>query len=150
MDHYSVRAGSDLPFVPFGPGTLLQLVHADLEQDLYVIRCRFEPGTTYPPHRHGGPVHGVTISGRWRYLEFPEIVSAGSYSFDPGGRTLTLSVLDDQVEQTDVVFVCHGPTSNVDDFGGVTDVVDAAFLLKTYTALCREEGMGEPEVISGR
>ena len=39
------RGEDDLPFVEFGPGQELQLLQVDLDNGMWVIRNRFQPGT---------------------------------------------------------------------------------------------------------
>ena len=73
------RAEDELPFVPYQEGVVFQLLQVNIEGGLWVIRVRFEPGVTIQRHRHTGEVFAFTVSGSWRYLEYPDINTAGSY-----------------------------------------------------------------------
>ena len=75
------RGESDLPFVSVGDGTHIQLLQADIEGGLWVVRTRFDPGITIPRHKHTGEVFPFTIARRWKYDEYPEFNTAGSYKF---------------------------------------------------------------------
>lgn len=41
-------------------------------------------------HAHPGPVHGLVLSGSWRYAERDWVASAGTYVFEPPGDVHTL------------------------------------------------------------
>ena len=87
---------SDLPFFNLLEGTQLQLLRVDLDQGIWVVKVRWTPGFVVERHYHTGPVHAVTLSGRWYYTEQPhEVNTAGSYLFEPSGAVHTLKVADD-------------------------------------------------------
>ena len=56
------RGESDLPFVTVGDGTHIQLLQADIEGGLWVLRTKFDPGITIPRHKHTGEVFAFTIA----------------------------------------------------------------------------------------
>ena len=141
------RAEHDLPFVDIGDGSTLQLMQVDIEQGLWVIRTRFEPGYVVQTHKHTGPVHAFTLSGRWKYAEYPEVNEAGSYLYEPAGSIHTLTVPADNVEVTDVWFAIYGANLNLDADGSVTSVFDAQYILDGYLLLCEAAGLGRPDVI---
>ena len=62
------RAEKDLPFVDYQEGVVFQLLHADVEAGLWVIRVRLQPGVTIQRHKHTGEVFGFTLAGSWKYL----------------------------------------------------------------------------------
>src|SRR5687768_3905144 len=70
------RAEKDLPFVEYQEGVVFQLLQADVEAGLWVVRVRFQPGVTLQRHRHTGEVFAFTIKGSWNYLEYPELNTA--------------------------------------------------------------------------
>ncbi|MGH9138831.1 MAG: 2,4'-dihydroxyacetophenone dioxygenase family protein [Acidimicrobiales bacterium] len=143
-----LRHEEELPFVPLGDGTDLQLLQVDVEAGLWVVRTRWGPGVTIPTHKHTGPVHAFTLAGAWKYLEYADDINvAGSYLLEPAGSVHTLHVLDDNTGITDAVFVIHGANLNLDDEGNVTLVIDAALIRDFYLALCEERGLGRPPVI---
>ncbi len=136
-----------MPFVAFGPGQELQLLQVDLDVGMWVIRNRFEPGTHVQTHRHTGAVYAFTVSGSWKYAEYPEVNRPGSYLFEPAGSTHTLVVPDTNTEVTDVRFIIYGANLNLDEAGAVELVVDAKLVLDFYRAMCAEIGTPDPPVI---
>ena len=141
------RGEKDLPFVPYQEGVTFQLLQSDVATGLWVIRVRFQPGVTIPRHKHTGEVFGFTIQGAWKYLEYPEVNTAGSYLFEPAGSVHTLHVLESNKEITDAWFAVRGANLNLDDKGSVESVVDAAAVLEIYLAQCRQAGHPRPDVI---
>jgi quercetin dioxygenase-like cupin family protein len=143
------RGESELPFVEFAEGVNLQLLQVDLDQGLWVVRTRFAPGITIPTHRHTGPVFAVTLAGSWKYLEYPDVNTAGSYLFEPAGSVHTLTVPPTEKDVTDVWFAIYGANLNLDANGNVEAVIDAELILQFYRNMCAAKGYGEPAVILG-
>ena len=143
------RGESDLPFVDFMDGVSLQLLQVDLDQGLWIVRTKFAPGITIPTHKHTGPVFAVTLAGSWKYLEYPDVNTAGSYLYEPAGSVHTLTVPKSETVTTDVWFAIHGANLNLDANGNVEAVIDAELILQFYRTACREKGLGEPAVILG-
>jgi quercetin dioxygenase-like cupin family protein len=143
------RGESELPFVDFGEGVSLQLLQVDLDQGLWIVRTRFQPGTTIQTHKHTGSVFALTLAGSWKYLEYPEVNTPGSYLFEPAGSVHTLSVPATEKAVTDVWFAIYGANLNLDANGNVEAVIDAGLVHQFYLAACREKGLGEPPVIVG-
>ena len=141
------RGEEELPFVALGDGTHLQLLQVDVEAGLWVIRTRFEAGVTVPTHKHTGEVFAFTLSGSWKYLEYPEVNTAGSYLYEPAGSIHTLTVPADNDGVTDVWFAIYGANLNLDADGNVESVVDAGLVRDSYFALCEANGIGRPPVI---
>jgi len=141
------RAESDLPFVDIGDGSSMQVLHIDLDRDLWVVRTRFQPGYSVQTHRHTGDVYAFTLSGSWHYLEYPEVNHAGSYLYEPAGSTHTLNVPASNDEVTDVFFAIFGKNENLDADGNVTSVWDAAFINSVYRMLCEAQGFAAPAIV---
>jgi 2,4'-dihydroxyacetophenone dioxygenase len=142
------RGEDELPFVELGDGNHLQLLQVDLANGVWIVRNRFEPGTTLQIHKHTGHVYAFTLSGSWHYLESPEAVNrAGSYLYEPAGSIHTLHVPDTNEELTDVWFAIHGANLNLDAEGKVEMVIDAAFILELYRAVCEGAGVSDPPVV---
>jgi 2,4'-dihydroxyacetophenone dioxygenase len=141
------RGESDLPFVDLGDGSEMQLLQCDVEAGLWVIRTRFRPGYLVQTHKHTGEVFAFTISGSWKYLEYPEVNTAGSYLFEPAGSVHTLTVPDDNDGVTDVWFAIRGANLNLDEDGNVTSVIDAGAVRDFYLAMCEGMGLPRPDVI---
>jgi quercetin dioxygenase-like cupin family protein len=142
-----MRSESDCPMVAAGEGVKLQLLQVDIEVGLWVIRNLFEPGARVQTHKHTGQVFAFTQSGCWKYDEYPERMTAGTYLFEPAGSVHTLVVPEDNTEVTDVWFAIYGANLNLDADGNVESVLDAGFILEAYLALCEAEGHPRPNVI---
>jgi quercetin dioxygenase-like cupin family protein len=141
------RAESELPFVPYQEGVVFQLLQVNTETGLWVIRVRFEPGVTIQRHRHTGEVFAFTVAGSWRYLEYPDVNTAGSYLYEPSGAIHTLHVPATNKGVTDVWFAIRGANLNLDANGNVEAVLDAATVLQIYQAQCQERGLAAPRII---
>ena len=144
------RGVDELPFVSLSPGVAFQLMHVDIELGLWVVRTKFEPNTTVQRHRHTGTVLAYTTSGAWRYLEYPEINTAGSYLFEPAGSIHTLHALADADGPTDVFFAISGANLNLDDDGNIESVLDAGVILNLYLRECEKLGLPRPNVIGDK
>lgn len=141
------RGEDDLPFVDLGDGSLLQLLQCDVEAGLWVIRTRFQPGYEVQTHKHTGEVFAFTLAGKWKYREYPEVNTAGSYLFEPAGSVHTLFVPEDSEEGADVWFAIRGANLNLDADGNVEMVIDAALIRDVYLGLCEAQGLDRPDVI---
>ncbi|MFT4581234.1 MAG: 2,4'-dihydroxyacetophenone dioxygenase [Gammaproteobacteria bacterium] len=141
------RSEEDLPFVKLTDGVEFQLLQADIDLGLWIVRTKFDPGTTIQRHRHTGMVFAYTTSGAWRYLEYPEINRPGSYLYEPAGSIHTLHALADTEGPTDVFFAIYGANLNLDDDGNVESVVDAGSIRDSYFEECEKAGIARPSVI---
>jgi 2,4'-dihydroxyacetophenone dioxygenase len=137
----------DAPFVDLGNGVELQVLKIDIEAGLWVIRNRFQPGLVVERHKHTGCVHAFTLSGSWKYLEYPEVNRAGSYLFEPAGSIHTLIVPEDNTEVTDVWFAIQGANLNLDENDQIQMVIDAALIRDVYLGACEAAGLPRPPVI---
>ena len=125
------------------------MLQASVEQGLWV-RTHFKPGTTILPHRHTGEMFAVTFSGSWRYLEYADVNTAGSYLFEAAGSQHTLHVPASNTGITDVWFAIRGANLNLDEQGNVVSVWDVSLLIETYLDLCAKAGHGRPAIIGLR
>ena len=141
------RGARELPFVTFVEGLDIQLLQASVENGLWVVRTRFSPGVTLPRHKHTGEVFAVTFAGAWRYLEYPDVNTAGSYLYEPAGSVHTLHTPATNRETTDVWFAIRGANLNLDADGNIISVYDAGFIRDMYFLLCEAEGYPRPDVI---
>ena len=96
---------ADLPWAEWGPGIAVKLLRISEETGTYVLMTRFGAGVMLPRHRHLGSVQAYTVSGRWRYLEYDWVATAGSFIYEPPGSTHTLTVEEDD---TVVLFTIDG------------------------------------------
>ena len=142
-----LRTESDLPFVGYQDGVKFQLVQANIASGYWVVRLRAEPGNTIQRHRHTGEVFAFTLAGAWKYLEYPEINTAGSYLYEPAGSIHTLHMPKTNTGITDVWFAIRGANLNLDDKGNVEAVIEASAVLEIYLAGCRAAGVTNPPVI---
>jgi len=141
------RGTDDLPWMPLNEGVSFQLLQVNVEAGLWVLRSRFAPGLTVQRHRHTGEVYAFTVSGAWKYLEYPEINRAGSYLYEPAGSIHTLHALADNDEPADVFFAIRGANLNLTPDGKVESVTDAGKILKIYRRECEAHGVPMPDVI---
>jgi quercetin dioxygenase-like cupin family protein len=96
------RGDADIPFVDLGGGNFYQLLHVDMRLSLWVMRMKLQPGFEVQRHYHTGQVFAVTLSGKWLYREYPEVVNVkGSYLFEPAHSVHTLYVPNDNTEVTE-------------------------------------------------
>ena len=141
------RGEEELPFVDFAEGVKIQLLQVDIPLGLWVVRTRFAPGTTIMTHKHTGPVYAFTLAGKWKYVEYPDVNTTGSYLYEPAGSIHTLTVPADVVGETDVWFAIYGANLNLDDQGNVVNVIDAGFIRDLYFSMCEMNGLGRPNVV---
>lgn len=131
----------DLPWVTVPGGLKIQILHVDLNQNLWITRNRLKPGAVVDTHYHSGPVFAVTLAGEWFYKEYPDKVNkAGSYLYEPAHSIHTLCVAEDAKEEADVWFAIFGSNVDIDDNGNVINILDAKKALMAYRALCAAEG----------
>lgn len=143
-----LRDRADLPMVKVAPGAALQLLQVDFDHNIRVSRALFDPGFTVGTHRHTGFVHAWTLSGSWKYIEYPEVNIAGSYLFEPSGSTHTLVVPRENTEVTEVLFVVHGSNLELAEDGTtIRAVSDAQSICDLYLRTCKELGLPRPRVI---
>ena len=142
------RGEEELPWVDAGGGVELKVLMVRADESLWVIRNRFAPGVVVQRHRHTGPVYGYTVSGTWKYAEYPEVNRAGSFLFEPAGSVHTLAVPADNTEPTEVWFQMYGVNLNLDADGNVESVTDGPGVLAAYYALCKAQGLPRPNVVT--
>ena len=141
------RGIDELPFVEISPGIELQVLQIDIDAGLWVIRNRFSAGQVVERHKHTGQVFAFTLSGSWKYAEYPEVNRAGSYLYEPAGSIHTLVVPEDNTEVTDVWFAIYGANLNLDDQDNVSFVIDAQLIWDVYKGACEAAGLGRPNTI---
>ena len=145
----AVHLGNDeIPWVDTGSGVEIKLVQANIDLGLWIVRNRFAPGTVVQKHKHTGQVFGYTLTGAWKYAEYPYVNRAGSFLFEPAGSEHTLTVLDDNTELTDVWFQIYGANLNLDADGNVESITDAGGIYQAYMMLCEAQGLGRPNVLT--
>ena len=142
------RGDEELPWVDAGGGIELKVMMVRTDEGLWIVRNRFAPGVVIQTHRHTGPVYAHTLSGAWKYAEYPEVNRAGSFLFEPAGSVHTLTTPADNTEPTDVWFQIHGVNLNLDADGNVESITDGPGVLAAYHALCEAQGLPRPNVVT--
>lgn len=142
-----MRTESECPMVDAGDGVEIQVLQVDIPNGLWVVRNRFQPGVQIAKHKHTGQVFAFTHAGSWKYAEYPEVMTAGSYLYEPAGSIHTLTVPEDNDEPTEVSFAIYGANLNYDADGNIESVWDAEFILNGYYLLCEAAGLPKPDVI---
>lgn len=137
----------DVPFVDAGAGIELKMLRVDEAAGVWVVRNRFQPGVQLQIHKHTGEVHGFTLTGRWKYLEYDFVNTAGSFIREPAGSVHTLHVPPDNTEVTDVLFIIEGALLNLGPDGEVESVSDGPGVLEAYYLLCDANGLARPSGI---
>ena len=142
------RSDQELPWADAGHGIELKVMMVRPDDALWIIRNRFAPGVVIQTHRHTGPVYAHTLSGAWKYVEYPDVNRAGSFLFEPAGSVHTLTTPDDNTEPTDAWFQIHGVNLNLDADGNVESMTDGPGVLAAYYALCEDQGLPRPNVVT--
>ena len=136
--------GDDLPFVDIGGGSKLKVIQVKAGEGLWIVENIFQAGYEVQTHKHTGPVWGYTRSGAWKYKEYDYVNRAGSFLYEPAGSIHTLQCVEDE---TRVWFHMYGANLNLDADGNVESVADGAGALAAYLAMCKDQGLGEPQVL---
>lgn len=82
----------DALWVPMTKSTSFKPLLLCASQGYYINLLRVRETGVLSRHRHSGPVHAITLRGRWYYLEHDWIAETGSYAHEPAGETHTLFV----------------------------------------------------------
>lgn len=135
--------------IPGIPGVDAQPLFLDPHNGVWVLRAVFHPGVVLPTHYHTGTVHLWTLSGNWSYLEYPDQPqTAGSYLFEPGSSTHTLSVPADNKEPTEMLMIVSGSNVNFDQDGNYVGMLDANSIVLMIDQLVRERGLDPAKYIT--
>jgi 2,4'-dihydroxyacetophenone dioxygenase len=96
-------------------------------------------------HKHAGPVHAVTLRGRWHYLEHDWWAEAGGYSYEPPGETHTLEV-PDGVDEMTTLFHVTGAYVYVDPDGVAVGIEDVFTKIESARRHYEAVGLGADHV----
>ena len=97
-------------WVPQAEGVEFRPLLLNVSQGYYVNLLRVRRAGVLSRHRHSGPVHAITLRGRWSYLEHDWVATTGSYAFEPPDETHTLVVPEDVGEMVTLFHVTGGYT----------------------------------------
>jgi quercetin dioxygenase-like cupin family protein len=100
--------GDEQSWVPQAEGVWFRPLVLCVSQGYYVNLLRVRNSGVLSRHRHAGPVHAITLRGRWHYLEHDWEAVPGAYAFEPPGETHTLVVPDDVDEMVTLFHVTGG------------------------------------------
>jgi 2,4'-dihydroxyacetophenone dioxygenase len=132
------------------PGIHIQPLRLDPERGQLVLLATMAPGCVLPVHYHTGPAEVYTISGCWKYREYPDQPqTAGSYLYEPGGSVHTFYCPEDNTEDTVVLVWIEGAQVSFNEdgtFHSVTDAVTIQYLTETVSAA---QGAGPVGYIRG-
>src|SRR4051812_49836534 len=110
--------GDARDWVPQSAGVSFKPLVLSVSQGYYVNILRVRSSGILSRHRHTGPVHALTLRGKWHYLEHDWIATAGDYAFEPPGETHTLVVPEDVQEMATLFHVTGGGTHRCPDGEG--------------------------------
>ncbi len=116
--------GDERLWVPQSADVSFRPLLLSASQGYFVNVLRVRRSGILSRHRHAGPVHALTLRGRWHYLEHDWWAEEGGYSYEPPGDVHTLEV-PDGVEEMVTLFHVTGGYVYVDPDGvalGVEDV----------------------------
>ena len=109
-----------------------------------------EPGCTLPVHYHTGTAQVYTLSGCWKYREYPDQPqTAGCYLYEPAGSAHTFYCPEDNTEDTVVIAWIEGAQVGFNEdgtFHGLNDAVSIQYAIETLAA---ERGIGPVGYIRG-
>jgi len=143
---------SEIPLVKdtLGPGIHVKPLRLDLEHNEWVVLATFAPGAEIPLHYHTGPAEVYTLSGRWRYKEYPDQPqTAGSYLYEPGGSVHTFIVPEDNDEDTVIFVRVSGANINFTEDGSFHSILDALMIRTLMDDLAPQQELGELRYIGG-
>lgn len=128
-------------WVPQSPDVAFRPLILNVSQGYYINILRVRASGVLSRHRHSGPVHALTLRGRWRYLEHDWVASAGDYAFEPAGETHTLVVPDD-VDEMATLFHVTGGYTYVDPYGVALGYEDVFTKLEKARLYYESLGLG--------
>ena len=133
--------GDERLWVPQAESVSFRPLLLSVSQGYFVNLLRVRKSGILSRHRHAGPVHAVTLKGRWHYLEHEWWAEEGGYSFEPPGETHTLEV-PDGVEEMITLFHVTGAYVYVDPDGNAVGVEDVFTKLEAARKHYAAVGLG--------
>ncbi len=133
--------GDPADWVPQSADVSFKPIVLSVSQGYYVNILRVRASGVLSRHRHTGPVHALTLRGKWHYLEHDWVAQAGDYAFEPPGETHTLVVPEDVTEMATLFHVTGGYTY-VDPYGNALGYEDVFTKLEKARAHFEAIGRG--------
>ena len=137
--------GDEREWVPQSPTVSFKPLILSVSQGFYINILRVRSSGVLSRHRHTGPVHALTLRGKWRYLEHDWVATAGDYAFEPPGETHTLVVPDD-VQEMATLFHVTGGYIYVDPLGVALGYEDVFTKLEHAVRHYDAVGLGKDHV----
>ena len=133
-----------------GPGIHIKPLRLDPEAGEVVLMATMAPGCLLPIHYHTGTAEVYTLSGCWRYAEYPDQPqTAGDYLYEPGGSVHTFYCPEDNTEDTVVLLWMTGAQLGFNDDGTFYGINDAASIQYLTDTLSAAQGTGPVPYIRG-
>ena len=133
--------GDERLWVPQAKDVSFRPLLLSVSQGYFVNLLRVRKTGILSRHRHAGPVHAMTLKGRWHYLEHEWWAEQGGYSFEPPGEIHTLEV-PDGVEEMITLFHVTGAYIYVDPDGNAVGVEDVFTKLEAARKHYEAVGLG--------
>lgn len=144
-DHFITNTDldNDRLWVPYADGVWFQPCHFNVTSGGFSVILKGLPGSMVGTHYHAGTVHGYTLRGHWRYLEYDWIAKPGTYIYEPAGEAHTLVITKDSPEPMMAVFVVGGSLIYLDKSadGGFAAYEDGFTVLELSRKYYREAGL---------
>lgn len=134
-------------WVPQAPGVHFRPLLLNVTQGYWVNILRVRRSGILSRHRHAGPVHAITLAGRWHYLEHDWWAETNSYAFEPPGDIHTLEVPED-CEEMRTLFHVSGAYIYVDTEGNPVGVEDVFSKLEATRRHYASEGLSA-DIVEG-
>jgi len=123
-----------------------KLIRVCVRENWFISRIRWSAGIKIPTHRHFGPVHVVTHSGRWHYKEYDWYATAGSHVYETPETEHSL-VVDEDIDITVTTF---GAFVDIGPNGELYRYYDAQVVLDIYAQMLAATGRKvPPDIIVG-
>ena len=129
-------------WVPQAKDVAFKPLILNVSQGYYINILRVRASGVLSRHRHSGPVHALTLRGKWRYLEHDWVATVGDYAFEPPGETHTLVVPDD-VDEMMTLFHVTGNYTYVDPYGLALGYEDVFTKLENARRHYESIGLGQ-------
>jgi 2,4'-dihydroxyacetophenone dioxygenase len=132
------------------PGIHIKPLRLDVERGEWVFMAVAEPGCSLPVHYHTGPAQVWTISGCWKYREYPDQPqTAGTYLYEPAGSAHTFYCPEDNTEDTVVIAWIEGAQVGFNEDGTFHGLNDATSIQWAIESIAAALGIGPVGYIRG-
>lgn len=144
--HADVLADGDPRLaMPLGDGVTSRPLWISLAKNSWCDILRAERTGLLQRHYHPHEVHGLCLSGRWRYLEHDWVATAGTFVYESPGESHTL-VVEESGEPMRTLFIVKGPLIWLDDEGEPAGIYDAFEMVDLLRAHYDANGVGADHV----